>query len=231
MKIVAIIPARSGSKGLPDKNIKILGKKPLIVRTVEQASKSKLIEKIIFSSDSEKYYESVKAFNQNIIFHKRTSELAEDVPTEWVVLDVIEKMPSFFDEDSIIAILQPTTPFITHEDFDSSIKKLIDNPDMNCCISVKAVSEHPEWMITQQEGDIGICNEITKELSVRQNLPKRWIPNGGIYAVRINFLKNERKVFGKKILVHEMNKIKSMDIDENEDFIICDSLVKSKFIE
>jgi len=231
MKIVAIVPARSGSKDLPNKNIKILGNKPLIVRTIEQASRSKLIEKIIFSTDSEKYYEVVKSFNQNIVFHKRTPKLAEDVPTEWIALDVIEKMPSFFDEDSIITLLQPTTPFITHEDFDSCIQKLIDKPDMNCCMSVKAISEYPEWIITQLEDDEGLCNDITAELSVRQNLPKRWIPNGGIYAIRINFLKREKKLFDKKILVYEMSKIKSLDIDENEDFIICDSLVKSKFID
>jgi len=231
MKIVAIIPARSGSKGLPNKNIKILGNKPLIVRTIDQASKSKLIEKIILSTDSEKYFDIAKSLSKNIVFHKRTPELAEDVPTEWVVLDIIERMPNFFDEDSIIAILQPTTPFITHEDFDSCIKKLIDSPDMNCCISVKEVSEHPEWMINQQESNVGICSEITEELSVRQNIQKRWIPNGGIYAVRINFLKNEKKILDKKILVHEMNRINSIDIDENEDFIICDSLIKSKFIE
>ena len=232
MNIIAVILARSGSKGLPHKNVKVLGDKPLMAWTINSAGKSKLIEKIVLSTDSDEYYKIAKSFDENIIYHKRTPELAEDVPSEWVLLDVVKNLSNLFDDDSILVLLQPTTPFITSKDFDTCIQKLINNPKMNCCISVKSVSEYPEWMIKQKENDVGTGNEISGELGIRQNLEKRWIPNGGVYAVRKNFLEKEKKIIDNdNLLVHEMSRIRSLDIDHEEDFIICESLVKSGIID
>ena len=89
---IAVVTARSGSKGIPHKNIKKLGGIPLIGWTLTAVSKAKLVDKIIFSSDSEEYFEIAKSFNENIIFHKRTPELAEDVPNELVIIDVLQKL-------------------------------------------------------------------------------------------------------------------------------------------
>src|SRR6267143_1527247 len=98
--IVAIITARSGSKSIPHKNIRELGGIPLLGWVTKALKKSKLIDKSILSTDSEKYFEIAKSFNDKIIFHKRTQELSEDVPSEFVLLDVIKKFDEFFDNDS-----------------------------------------------------------------------------------------------------------------------------------
>lgn len=230
MNVIGIITARSGSKSVPNKNIRILGKVPLLGWLVQAATKSMKIDKLILSTDSEEYFKTAKSFNKNIIFHKRSAQLSEDVPSELVILDVLEKYENLFDDDSIVVVMQPTTPFITCDDIDTCIEKLQQNSDFNTCITVKRVSEYPEWMIIPNDDDEKICSVSSKE-SIRQNLQQRWIPNGGAYAVRKKFLEKTKSIIDKNaILIHEMSKIRSMDIDEEEDFQICEAIVKSNIL-
>jgi N-acylneuraminate cytidylyltransferase len=232
MRIIAVITARSGSKSIPQKNIRNLGGIPLLGWVVKAVSNSTLVQKIILSTDSEEYFKIANSFNNNILFHKRTPELAEDVPTELILLDVIKKMEGSFDNDSIVVLIQPTTPFITGKNIDECIRKIINNPKMNTCISVKQISERPEWMITKlsDKEDAGVCKDISGEIGIRQNLTKRWLPNGGIYVIRKPFLEKEKKCIDNETLIYEMSKITSLDIDEEEDFTICQSLVNSGII-
>jgi len=232
MKINAVITARSGSKSVIHKNIRKLGSLPLLGWAVKNVNQSKLIDNIFISTDSEKYYEIAKNIDDNIIFHKRSKKLAEDVPSEEVLLDISKKFETYFDDDSIMVLIQPTTPFIDGNDIDSCIKKLINNTKKNTCISVKEVSEYPEWMIMQKNNcsDIGVTKDIVGLKGVRQSLAKRWIPNGGIYAIRTSFLLKNEKYIDNETLVYEMPKLFSLDIDDENDFILCESLVKSGFI-
>jgi|TARA_B110000881_G_scaffold82560_1_gene72209 CMP-N-acetylneuraminic acid synthetase len=230
MSVIAIIPARSGSKSVPNKNIRVLGDVPLLGWVVKAASKSNLIDKIIFSSDSDEYFRIAKSFNDKLIFHKRSTELSEDVASEFVLLNVLENFKEFFDDNSIIVMLQATTPFISTHNIDACISKLLKNNNANTCITVKQVSEFPEWMITQDINDNKIC-KMSSEESIRQNIKTRWIPNGGAYAVRKSFLEQNKLLIDKNsLLIHEMSKIQSLDIDEEEDFELCKAIVKSETI-
>jgi len=226
MNVIAIITARSGSKSVPHKNIKNLGGIPLLGWVVKASSKSQLINKIILSTDSDEYYKIAKSFNSEILFHKRTPELAEDVPTEQVLLDVITNS-QFFNDDSLLVLLQPTTPFITAENIDKCIRLILDNPKINTCVSVKKISEYPEWMLTQvTEKEIFVCNDLSGNNNVRQNLTQRYIPNGGIWVIRKTFLENKKKIVDDEgTMILEMSQICSMDIDNVDDFTICESLV------
>jgi CMP-N-acetylneuraminic acid synthetase len=231
MSTIAIITARSGSKSVPNKNVRKLGNKPLLGWVMEAVSKSKLVDKIILSTDSEEYFKIGKSFNKNLIFHKRSKELAEDVPSENVLLDTIKQFSELFSEDSLIVLIQPTTPFLKNSDIDSCIKKMKSNPKINTCISVKQVSEYPDWMISKIDSETGKGKDFSGELSVRQNLDTLWIVNGGCYVMKKEFLEKHQKIIDyDKTLVHEMSKISSMDIDDEEDFKICESLVNNNFI-
>jgi len=190
-----------------------------------------LIDKLIFSSDSDEYFRIAKSFNDKLIFHKRSSELSEDVPSELVLLDILKNFQEFFDENSIVVMLQPTTPFISTDNIDACITKLLKNNNFNTCITVKQVSEFPEWMITQDVDNNKIC-KMSSEESIRQNIQKRWIPNGGAYAVRKSFLEQNKSIIDKNsFLIHEMSKIQSLDIDEEDDFEICKSIVSSNILK
>jgi CMP-N,N'-diacetyllegionaminic acid synthase len=231
--IVAIITARAGSKSLPDKNIRELGGIPLLGWTIKALTKSKLVNNIILSTDSDHYFNLGSKFNNKLIFHKRPPPLAEDVPSELVILDVINTLKKYFDDSSLIVLVQPTTPFITHTDIDTCIEKMIKNPNVNSCITVKAVSEYPEWQLMNKEGftDICVSRDLSGEISVRQNLKKRWIPNGGAYVTRKTFLERTGKIIDEEgILIHEMSMLRSIDINNHDDFTLCEALVKSNFI-
>ncbi len=230
---VAIITARSGSKGLPNKNIRELGGIPLLGWVIKALSKSKLVNNTILSTDSEDYFKIGSKFNNKLIFHKRPLHLAEDVPTEFVILDVMESLKQYFENESLIALVQPTTPFLSQLDIDNCIKKMIKKPNMNSCVTVKPVSEYSEWQLTKkvESEDICISGNLSGEISVRQNLKKKWIPNGGAYVVRKIFLENTKKIIDDQgTLIHEMSKLNSMDIDDLEDFNICEALINSGFI-
>lgn len=227
--ILAVITARSGSKSVPHKNIRNLGGIPLIGWIVKAVSKSRLIDRIILSTDSEEYFEIAKSFNKNIVFYKRPPALAEDVPSELVLLDVVKKSRDFLDENSIIVLIQPTTPFITGADIDECVKKILANPNVNSCISVKQMSEHPEWAISAggDQCDLATCMDLSGNTNVRQHLKKRWMPNGGIWVVRKSFLeKNKKIVDNDGTFIYRMSKINSIDIDDEDDFTICEALVK-----
>lgn len=231
MKCIAIITARSGSKGLPNKNVKELGGIPLLGWITNAAKNSRLLDKVIMSTDSEMYFEKGKKIYEELIFHKRTVELAEDVPSELVIEDVIKKFKNIFNKDSIIVLLQPTTPFTEGKDIDNCIQRLIEKSEFNTIVSVKHVSEYPEWIINGESDYYGSCKNISGENSIRQNFKIRWIPNGGIWAFRKSFFEKERKIIDeKKTLIYEMSKIKSLDIDEKDDFILCQAVVNAKII-
>ena len=226
--ILAVITARSGSKSIPHKNIRNLGGIPLIGWTASAVAKSKLIDKSILSTDSEEYFNITKLFNKNIVFYRRTPDLAEDVPSEMVLLDVVNKSKDFLDDDSIIVLIQPTTPFITAENIDDCIKKILDNPNVNSCISVKQMTEYPEWAISEKDdnSDVGVCIDRSGDTNVRQTLKKRWIPNGGIWIVRKSFFEKSKKIVDNtSTLIYKMPKMNSIDIDDEDDFIMCESLV------
>ena len=220
------------SKSVPHKNIRKLGGIPLLGWVIRALNNSKLVDKIILSTDSEKYYEIAKSFNDDIIFHKRTPELAEDVQTELVLIDVVKKLNKLFDKDTIIVLVQPTTPFITGKSIDDCIRKVMHDPKISTCVSVKE-AEYPEWMIRakNKKPDVGFCKNLSGKFGIRQNLETRFIPNGGIYVVRRSFLmKNKKLVNNHNTMIYVMSKLRSIDIDGEADFIMCEALVKSKII-
>jgi N-acylneuraminate cytidylyltransferase len=234
IKIVAIVTARSGSKAIPHKNVRDLGGIPLLGWVVKALMQSKLIDSVILSTDSEQYFLKAKSFNDKIIFHKRSPELAEDVPSELVLLDAMREFKDLFDDESMVVLIQPTTPFITGKNIDECIAKIIDHPNANSCISVRKVSEFPEWMLTKKDDkdDICVCSDLSGEFNVRQNLKERWISNGGIWVVRKKFLEKTHKIVDNEaVLIYEMPKMKSIDIDEEDDFILCEALIKSGILQ
>lgn len=233
-EVIAVITARSGSKSIPHKNIKELGGIPLLGWTIKALNKSELVNKIILSTDSKQYFDISKSFNNEIIFHERTPELASDTTaTNLVLLDAVRKFEKLFADDSLLVLVQPTTPFITGKDIDECIRLVVNNPEINSCVSVRRVSEHPEWMITKKSnGDTFTSLDRPGSNNLRQNLTQRWIPNGGIYVVRASFLKKFHKIIdNNSILIYEMPKLRSMDIDEEDDFTLCEALVKSGIIK
>mgnify|MGYP006411644189 CR=1 FL=1 len=227
--MIAIIPARGGSKGLPNKNTKLLNNKPLIAHTIEAALKSKYIEDIIVSSDSTEIVNIAKKHGANSPF-LRPSHLATDnsevMDSIFFTIDKLNQSHSANINDFIL--LQVTSPLRTTKDIDDSIEIFITNK-ANSVVSVTESSQPQEWFKYLNDKN-EILNISTKKHTNRQNYPKSYVPNGAIYIANYDFLKKEKTFFGTKSFAYIMPKKRSIDIDSIDDFLYADFLLKNNEI-
>ena len=183
MKYLAIIPARSGSKGLKDKNIKLLNGKPLIAYTIEAALTTKIFEEVMVSTDSSYYAELSRQYGASVPF-LRKEELAKDNTSSWdVVKQVLEdykKMGIVFDK---CVLLQPTSPLRTKDDITNAIT-LYQEKNAETVVSV-CETEHPaQWCFTLEDGNSMINFSKSPYRNMRrQEFPKTYHENGAIYIV------------------------------------------------
>ena len=226
MKILGIIPARGGSKGIPGKNIKPLGGKPLIAWTIEAALESQLLHKIIVSSDNDDIFRVANKYkDQRLLFDYRPAHLATDssqiIDT---ILYLLEKHKNF---DSVM-LLQPTSPIRTGEDIDEAIKLLANNPSANSVISVVPMDDvHPARMYWLEDNKELKSIMPQWETSRRQEIPKAYYRNGAIYLTRTQTLLEHKSLMvdPKLPLIMDYNYL--LNIDEPRDLIIGDALIKA----
>ncbi|MDA9190438.1 acylneuraminate cytidylyltransferase family protein [Alphaproteobacteria bacterium] len=213
MNLLAIIPARGGSKGVPRKNIRNFRGKPLISWTIKAAQESLLIKKVILSSDDSDIINTAKHFNCEVPFI-RAIELAQDETSSYdVVMDAISRVPNF---DWVI-LLQPTSPLRTATHIDEAIKLCLQEERMSC-VSVTKVSQNPLWMFemgTEKKLKPVISAAIPKR---RQELPNFYRLNGAIYIANINWLKANGTFVNEQTVGYVMDAESSLDIDTEKDF-------------
>lgn len=224
MSNIAVIPARSGSKGLKDKNIKLLNGKPLIAYTILAAQKSNIFDEIIVSTDSEEYAEIAREWGANVPF-LRSEELASDTASSWdVVKDVLEHYEKLGRKFDTVSLLQPTSPLRTDEDI---IKAYIQLrlKSANAVVSVCEVDHSPLWCNTLPE-DYSLESFLSKQLveMPRQNLQSYFRINGAIYIAKTDYLMTNENIYMKKCYATIMRKENSVDIDDEMDFIIAESI-------
>ncbi|RLG31780.1 acylneuraminate cytidylyltransferase family protein [Methanosarcinales archaeon] len=226
-KIVGLIPARGGSKGIPLKNIKELVGKPLIAFTIEEALKSKVLDRIIVSTDHEEIARISRECGAEVPF-KRPADISEDVPTELVLkhaIKYLEEMENY--RPDILVTLQPTSPLRKARDIDEAVNKLIET-NADSVVSVCETDERPEWMLQIKDGEAMpfIGKEI--KLVARQELPKLYKMNGAVFVSTRNLIMNEEKIVGGNMQVVVMEKERSVDIDIPIDFFIAELIMKGK---
>ena len=225
MEILAIIPARGGSKGIPNKNIQNVGGKPLIVRTIESALKSELITRLIVSTDDKKISDISKHCGAEVI--KRPQNISGDVATsESALLNVLLKVK---DQENyipeIIVFLQCTSPFMVAGDIDGTIKSMIDNRSD----SALAVTEfhHFLWEYNHNQNTaIGVNHDEKNGRKRRQDLPHQYLEAGSVYVMRtIKFLKYKSRFFDK-ISYHVIPKDRVFEIDDPIDLTISNFMAQ-----
>jgi CMP-N,N'-diacetyllegionaminic acid synthase len=225
MKNIAIITARSGSKGLKDKNIKPLNGKPLIAYTIEAAKKTGLFEEIFVSTDSENYARIAREWGANVPF-LRSKELSTDTASSWdVVKDAIRSYQDIGMEFDTVALLQPTSPLRKSDDIINGYKQM-ERKDANAIIAVCEVDHSPLWCNILPENN-SLQNFISQELieMPRQSLPTYYRINGALYIVKIKYLISTNNIYKDKCYAIVMSKENSIDIDNEFDFKIAEALV------
>jgi CMP-N,N'-diacetyllegionaminic acid synthase len=226
MRNIAIITARSGSKGLKDKNIKNLNGKPLLSYSIEAAKKSGLFDEIIVSTDSKMYADIAKKYGANVPF-LRSKSLSDDSASSWDVLkDILNKYESkgiFFDT---VTLLQPTSPLRTSVDIIQGFNLFIKK-SANLIVGVCEMDHSPLWANTLPENhsmENFMNSEIVK--MPRQNIPKYYRVNGAIYIIKTDFLLNTNDLYSEKSYALIMDKSKSVDIDDEIDFRFAEMLLQ-----
>lgn len=228
MKILGIIPARGGSKGVPDKNIKVLDGKPLLAYTVEAAKNSKLIDRVVLSSNDDEIIEIAKNLNLEVPF-KRPDLLAQDnsgsLEVVQYAVDYFEKNNKFYDA---VLLLQPTSPFREKGFIDEAIQKFI-NSKADALVSVLPVPHqyNPHWVFEEdQVGYLKISTGETQIVKRRQELPPAYFRDGSIYITKTGIIK-EGSFYGGKLTYIKSNPELYVNIDSIEDWNKAEKLAKT----
>ena len=225
LKKIAIIPARSGSKGLPNKNILMLLDKPLIAYTIEAAIKSNEFERVIVSTDSLEYKEISEKYGAEVIL--RDDCLSNDKATSFMVIeDVLKKIKD--EKLDYFMLLQPTSPFRNEKHIIESIKdfeKEYNNLDF--LVSMTESSKSAD-LIKRIESDNTLKNFNLDYSNYRRQDGKEYYPNGAIYIGKVDKYLEKKHFFGEKTLAYFMNKEDSIDIDDRLDFEIAITIATKK---
>lgn len=227
MKSLAIIPARSGSKGLRDKNIIDLNGKPLMYYTIKAALDSGCFDEVMVSTDSEKYADVARQCGANVPF-LRSEKTSSDVAGSWdavrEVLGNYQKMGRIFD---YVTLLQPTSPLRTSKDIQGAFQ-LLAREDVHNVVSVTEVDHPVQWCFKMPEN--GSMEELaTSPYSYmrRQDLDTYYRENGAIYTVdakRIN--EPEYNFYTDSCCGYVMHRLKSIDIDSELDLLFVVEIMK-----
>ncbi len=227
LRILGLITARGGSKGLPRKNIIDCAGKPLINWTVEAGRGSRYIDEIVLSTDDQEIAETGKKAGANVPFI-REGKLAEDKSLiHEVIHDTVEKLSDKGMIFDFVLLLQPTSPLRTKEHIDSAIEQYFKNRkyDDEMLVSVYKADPKVGWIMQKnKEGYIDFCLVSKKEGKRRQDLDTFYYPNGAIYLAPIKFFKDT--FYTEKTQYYVMPEVASVDIDTREDLERAESYLR-----
>jgi len=230
-KVIAIIPARGGSKGVPEKNIKLLCGKPLIVWSIEKALKSKFIDRVVVSTDDDEIAAISLQAGASVPF-RRPAELASDAaPT----MAAIDHALEFFratrgEEFDYVVLLEPTSPLRDDDDIDRMLQKLHDNADdFDSIISVGEVAEHPS-IVKRLVGDslAPFCPELQRTTR-RQDNEAAYFPYAVGYIAKTSSLAAERTFYGKRSTHYRIKRYQNYEIDDLYDFLAVASVMRHEW--
>lgn len=227
-KVLAIVTARGGSKGLPGKNIKMINGRPLIGWTLKQAVESQYIDEVFVSTDSGEIADVSRQCGVNVS-SLRPASLAEDTtPSIDVILYTIQLLESQGKNFDYIMLLEPTSPLRKRGDIDNIIKIAGDNPEKDGVISVGEIhGEHP--MIVKAIDSSGVVVpyiEKVKEVYQRQQFDKAYFPYGVGYLIKTSKLKEEQTIYTNNMLPYYIERWQNYEIDDIYDFVCIENIMR-----
>nr|WP_315199048.1 acylneuraminate cytidylyltransferase family protein [uncultured Flavobacterium sp.] len=230
MKILAIIPARGGSKGVPGKNIKLLNGKPLLGYTSEIALQSKHLTEVIVSTEDEQIAEVAKSLGIKVPFIRPMALAQDNTPTIDAIIHALqwyENQNIFFDA---VCLLQVTSPFRTLEFLNMAIEKFIER-NSDSLVSVQRVPHeyNPHWTFeVNDEGNLKIATGETKIIPRRQELPTAFHRDGSIYITKAKVLQEEHSLYGKSTAFIESELEFYVNIDSLQDWEKAEKMIQNK---
>lgn len=221
MKVLALVPARGGSKGIPRKNIKPFAGKPLIAWTIEAALGSRSLDSVVVSTEDDEIAEVARRCGAQVPF-LRPAELAQDAtPGIEPVLHALEQLPAF---DAVL-LLQPTSPLRTTDDINQCIE-LAQELGAPSVVSVSEPEEHPYWMYRLREDQRLQSFIDAPKVSCRQELPRIYALNGALYFALSGWLRRRRAFVTEETVAYVMPRERALDLDSLIDWKLGELLLR-----
>lgn len=213
-RVLGVIPARGGSKGVPRKNVRLVRGKPLIQYTIEAAHGSRILDRVALSCDDPEIMRVAAAAGCDVPF-QRAPELADDhTPAIDVVLDALARIPGY----EIVVLLQPTSPLRTASDIDGTIEAMVRHQS-STSVSVTEVEKSPFWMFQVDSTSGRLQPLLAPSTAVRrQDLPVIYQLNGAVYSASVEELRVRKKFVDSDTVPYIMPRDRSIDLDSEFDF-------------
>ncbi|MBN2458161.1 acylneuraminate cytidylyltransferase family protein [Candidatus Woesearchaeota archaeon] len=230
IRVLAVVPARGGSKGIPKKNIIELNGKPLIAWTIEAGKQTTYIDRMIVSTDSKEIAEVAKRFKADVPFIRPdylSSDTASSVDVLLHAIDYLEEKGEIYD---YIMLLEPTSPLRTTEDIEKSIEMLESNTDAESIVGVaKAESSHPLFSVTITDSGFirPFSGEELKHIR-RQDIKDVYFLEGTIYTSKIDALRKRKTFYHERTLPYIVERYKQFEVDEETDLVCIEALMRYK---
>jgi CMP-N-acetylneuraminic acid synthetase len=219
---------RGGSKGIPGKNKKLLGGKPLMQYTIEAALQSKRLTDVVVSTEDPILAQMASDLGVEVPFMRPDALAQDSTPSIEVVLHALEQLKVHGRHYDALCLLQVTTPFRTAQHVDQAIE-IFQNEGHEALISTQKVPHvyNPHWVFFRD--DSGVLTIATGDKSIikrRQDLPDAYIRDGAIYLTKIATILKEKSFFGTALASVELNNYISINIDNEEDWINAENHIK-----
>lgn len=232
MRILGIIPARGGSKGVPRKNVKSLCGKPLLAYTAESASSTTRLTRTILSTDDNEIADIGKALGMDVPFI-RPAQLAQDTTATFpVILHAVTQLESLGEYYDAVCLLQPTNPLRRSEDIDNCIE-LLETTGADSVISILPVPHvyNPKWVYWRgPEGEMTLSSGDSEPINRRQDLPTAFHREGSVYVTRRTVLTEFGNLYGRNVRGYEIDRANSINIDTPDDWDRAEASLQSRVL-
>jgi CMP-N-acetylneuraminic acid synthetase len=230
MRVLGLIAARGGSKGLPRKNIRLLCGKPLLQYTAESALSARRLSRVVLTTDDEEIAEVGRNCGLEVPFMRPAELAADNTPTLPVVQHAIGWMEAHGVYFDAICQLQPTNPLRRPEDIDACIESL-ERSDADAVMTILPIPPeyNPHWAYFRGEnGDLHLSTGEATPIPQRQKLPPSFHRDGSVYVTRRDVVMKENSLYGKRVIGHLLDANQTVNIDGPEDWKRAEAILSSR---
>ena len=231
-KVLAIVPARAGSKGLPDKNIRQLGGKPLLAWPIEAALASQYVDRTIISTDSSKYADIALAYGADVPFLRPSEHATDTAPSMGFILHALETLADEGDVYDYLVLLEPTSPLTEATDIDDALQTLVQKSDVaTAAIGISPMeTQHPAFAVLRDEGGLisPMLGGSFATLPRRQDLDPIFALDGSFYISSVSALAAEKSFCHARTLGLVTERHKAYEVDDLIDFICIEAILNHR---
>lgn len=227
MRVLGLVPARGGSKGVARKNLRLLGGRPLLHWTADAALAAGLLSRVVLTTDDAEIAEAGRACGLEVPFMRPAELAADDTPTLPVVQHAVRTLEAAGDRFEAVCLLQPTSPFRNVTDIDACVR-LLERGGADAVVTVLPVPEehNPHWVYLR--GANGLMHLATGEsepIPRRQLLPAAFHREGSVYVTRRDVIMERGSLYGSRVMGYEIEASRSVNIDDLADWARAEQLL------